>query len=198
MLIYGAGGHAKVVISCLIANGIDVKGVFDDDLSKEFICTIPLTGVYSKYLFDKESIIVAIGNNKLRRTIVESIDHKFGSVLHPSAIIDKSVTISEGTVVLHGSILQADVTIGKHVIINTRVSVDHDCQIGDFVHLAPSVTLCGNVKIGENTFIGAGSVVVPNISIGSNCFIAAGSIVTESIPSRSTARGNPARIIRIK
>ena len=198
MLLYGAGGHAKVVISCLTASGIPVAGIFDDDPSNNCISNISVISGYSKTFLETEAIIVAVGDNKLRKAIVDKVNHKFGLAIHPSTIIDTSVMVSEGTVIMHGSIIQADVILGKHVIINTRASIDHDCQIGDFVHLAPGATLCGNVKIGENTFIGAGTVVVPNISIGSNCFIAAGSVVTENIPDRTTARGNPARIIRTK
>ena len=191
MLIYGAGGHAKVIISCVNASGDSVQAIFDDDLSKKEI-----SKSYDPILFGDKSIIIAIGNNNIRRTIAQKISHHFGNVIHPTAIIDKSVLIEEGTVILHESILQAGTVIAKHVIINTRVSIDHDCHIADFVHIAPGVILCGNVHVGENTFIGAGSIVVPNVTIGNNCFIAAGSVITRSIPDNSIARGNPGRIIK--
>ena len=191
MLIYGAGGHAKVIISCINASGDSVQAIFDDDLSKKEI-----SKSYDPILFGDKSIIIAIGNNNIRRTIAQKISHHFGNVIHPTAIIDKSVLIEEGTVILHESILQAGTVIAKHVIINTRVAIDHDCSIADFVHIGPGVILCGNVHIGENTFIGAGSIVVPNVTIGNNCFIAAGSVITRSIPDNSIARGNPGRIIK--
>ena len=191
MLIYGAGGHAKVIISCINASGDSVQAIFDDDLSKKEI-----SKSYDPILFGDKSIIIAIGNNNIRRTIAQKISHHFGNVIHPTTIIDKSVLIEEGTVILHESILQAGTVIAKHVIINTRVAIDHDCSIADFVHIGPGVILCGNVHIGENTFIGAGSIVVPNVTIGNNCFIAAGSVITRSIPDNSIARGNPGRIIK--
>ncbi len=28
MLLYGAGGHAKVIIDCLLANEIEIAGIF--------------------------------------------------------------------------------------------------------------------------------------------------------------------------
>ncbi|WP_310590319.1 NeuD/PglB/VioB family sugar acetyltransferase [Dyadobacter sp. NIV53] len=198
MLIYGAGGHAKVIISCFNANGEFVKAIFDDDLSKTELSEIAVAGNYDPELFHDEPLIIAIGNNKIRRTIAQKIWHQFGIAVHPTAIADKSAVIGEGTVVLQGSILQADTVIGRHVIINTRVIVEHECKIADFVHLAPGVTLCGNVNIGENTLIGAGSIVVPNISIGSNCLIAAGSVITHNIPDGAIVRGNPGRIIKVK
>lgn len=196
MLIYGAGGHAKVIISCVTASGDSIQAVFDDDVSKKEISKIVISGSYDPILFSDKPIIIAIGDHNIRRKIAQKISHHFGNVIHPTAIIDKSVFIDKGTVVMHGSILQADTVIGKHVIINTHVTIDHDCHIADFVHLAPGVILCGDVHVGENTFIGAGSIVVPNITIGNNCFTAAGSVITQSIPNNSIVRGNPARIIK--
>ena len=196
MILYGAVGYAKVIISIIIANGGNVAAVFDDDPSKIEICQIPVLGKYSQGIHSDKSIVIAIGDNTLRSRIAQKIRHNFANVIHETAIMDKSVQIGEGAVVMHASILQAGTTVGRHVIINTRVSVDHDCSIADFVHLAPGVVLCGDVCVGENTLIGAGSMVVPNITIGNNCHIAAGSVITQNIPDGAIVRGNPGRIIK--
>ncbi|NBB19679.1 acetyltransferase [Runella sp. CRIBMP] len=197
MLLYGASGHAKVIISCLRANRVPISGIFDDDLQKKDLWSIPVIGKYNPD-FDNESLlIIAIGNNQIRRKIASFIQHPFGKVTHPSAIIDESVKISAGSVIFHNVVVQADVSIGKHVIINTSSSVDHDCILGDFVHVAPNATLCGNVRVGEGTLIGAGTIVTPNITIGKNCLIAAGSVITKHIPDYAIVRGNPARVLKI-
>jgi sugar O-acyltransferase (sialic acid O-acetyltransferase NeuD family) len=197
MLLYGASGHAKVIISCLNACGIKVAAIFDDDLSKKELWQAPVVGSYDAQHEVHEPLIIAIGYNHIRQKIAANIAHSFGIVVHPSAIVDDSVKIGEGTVVFHRVVIQADAQIGKHVIINTSASVDHDCIIEDFVHIAPNVALCGNVRIGEGTLIGAGSVVAPNLSIGRNCMIAAGSVVTRNIADNCIVRGNPARIVKI-
>ena len=185
-----------MIISMIIANGGSVAAIFDDDPSKIELCQIPVLGKYSQGIHADKSIVIAVGDNKLRSRIAKKIRHNFVKVIHPTAIIDENVEIGKGSVVMHGSILQTGTTIGHHVIINTRVSVDHDCRIADFVHLAPGVVLCGDVCVGENTLIGAGSMVVPNITIGNNCHIAAGSVITQNIPDGATVRGNPGKIIR--
>lgn len=195
MLIYGAGGHAKVIISILRTNGEEISCIYDDDLAKQKIYGIAVKGIYDASAFPDKKIIIAIGNNRVRRKISGLIHHAFGTVIHPSAIVDQSVKVGVGTCLMHHTVIQADSTIGNHVIINTSVSVDHDCCIGNFVHLAPGVILAGNVKIGENTLIGIGSILAPGLTIGKNCFVAAGSVVTKNIPDGSTVRGNPARII---
>ncbi|CAG5008968.1 Putative acetyltransferase EpsM [Dyadobacter sp. CECT 9275] len=195
MILYGASGHAKVIISCLQAGGLSVTAVFDDDLSKTEISGIKVIGPYQSRAHASEPLIIAIGDNQIRRRIAAGITHTFGIAVHPSALVDKTVIIGEGTVIMHRAVVQADTSLGKHVIINTTASIDHDCRIGDFVHIAPGVVLCGNVQVGENTLIGVGSAVVPNITIGKNCLLTAGCVVTQNVPDGSVVRGNPARIV---
>ena len=196
MLIYGAGGYAKVIIAILKANNEKVTAIFDDDNSKKDLLQIPITGFYKFDFCPNEKLIIAIGNNVIRKSLSEKIGHACGIAIHPSALVDESVQIGEGTCVMQNAVIQIDSKIGKHVIINTSVSVDHDGIIEDFVHLAPGVTLAGNVHIGENTLIGVGSIVAPGIKIGKDCLVSTGSVVTKNIPDGCVIRGNPARIIR--
>lgn len=195
MIIYGAGGHAKVIISCILANQNTIDSIFDDNPDRKEIHGMKVSGFYDSTTFPDQKLIIAIGDNLIRAKIANQMKHAFGITIHPSAIIDKSVQINEGTAILHSAVIQADSVIGRHVIINTSVSVDHDCMIGDFVHLAPGVILSGNVCVGENTLIGAGSIVAPGLMIGKNCFVAAGSVVTKNISDGAIVRGNPARTI---
>lgn len=196
MLLYGASGHAKVILSILEACGQRVTAIFDNDLDKKELGRVPVIGNYRPNYEPASPLIIAIGYNDVRKKLALSIQHTFGTAIHPSALVDASVIVGDGSVVMHGAIVQSGTLVGKHVIVNTGATVDHDCTLGDFVHIAPGVTLCGAVRVGENTLIGAGSVVAPNLTIGANCLIAAGSVVTTPIPQGATVRGNPARIIR--
>ena len=195
MLVYGAGGHASVIISILKANGCDIEAVFDDDVSNKNIINGLMPAAYNPGFLPAERLIIAIGNNNMRRRLSERITHGYGTIIHPSAIIDQLVQVGPGTCVMQGAVIQTDSVIGKHVIINTASSVDHACRIGDFVHIAPGVILGGNVTIGENSLIGIGSIVVPGLSIGKDCLVAAGSVVTKNLPEGAIVRGNPARMI---
>lgn len=197
MLLYGASGHAKVIISCLQANEVSVTGIFDDDPSKKELGLIPVVGSYRYDYESQEQLIISIGANHIRKKVAAFIQHDFGTIIHPSALLDESVKVGEGSVVVHRVVLQADVKIGRHVIINTSVSVDHECIIEDFAHIAPGAILCGNIRVGEGTIIGAGTIVTPNLKIGKHCLIAAGSVITKNIPDFAIVRGNPARIIKI-
>jgi acetyltransferase-like isoleucine patch superfamily enzyme len=53
-----------------------------------------------------------------------------------------------------------------------------------------------DTRIGKRCFIGARSIILPGVEIGDECVVGAGSVVTRSLPPRSMAAGNPARIIR--
>lgn len=197
MILYGASGHAKVIVSCLQAKGLSIVGIFDDDLSKKELGLTPVVGSYHPDYEPHEQLIISIGANHIRQKVATFIQHKFGKVIHPSALVDESVKVGEGTVVLHRAVIQADVQVGRHVIINTTASIDHECMIADFAHIAPGAILCGNVRVGEGTIIGAGTIITPNLTIGKHCLIAAGSVITKNIPDFAIVRGNPARIIKI-
>lgn len=192
MYLYGASGHAKVIIDILKASGIEVKGLVDDNLSINNLLGYSVLHAFT----DLSPVIVSIGNNSLRKKIVDKLSGEFGKAIHPSAIVSDSVLIGDGTVVMQGAIIQSDAKIGKHCIINTGASVDHECIIDDFVHISPHSTLCGNVSVGEGAWVGAGTTIIPGVKIGKWAVIGAGSVVTKDIPDSVLAVGNRCKVIK--
>ena len=192
MYLYGASGHAKVIIDILKARGIEIKALIDDNLDLESLCGYPV--IHSAE--NCSPTIISIGNNAVRQKIANLLNCDFATAIHPSAIISPSAQIAEGSVVMQGAIVQAEAQIGKHCIINTGATVDHEWIIGDYAHISPNATLCGNVQVGEGTQIGAGSVVVPNVKIGKWSLICAGSVVTKDIPDYCIAAGNRCKVLK--
>jgi acetyltransferase-like isoleucine patch superfamily enzyme len=172
MIIFGASGHGKVVLS---ANRKETKFFFDDNPSVTRFRKLPVY-VYDANFEKEETLVVAIGDNRIRQIIVQKIKHIFTTVIAQSSLIDTSVNI------------------GRHTIVNTGATIDHDCSVGDFCHIAPNATLCGDVSVGEGTLIGAGSIIIPGIKIGKWCTIGAGSVVLNDVTDYSTVVGNPGRI----
>lgn len=195
MLIYGAGGHAKVVLSILSARGEPINGIFDDNPSSAAFSEHQILDAYNRRFRPTEELIIAIGNNYDRRRLAGKMIHSFGKAIHPTAIIDPSVHVGSGTVIVHGAIIQPGSCIGSHAIVNTAATIDHDCILEDFIHIGPGATLCGGVHVGECTLVGAGAVVAPQISIGKECVIGAGTVVIRDVPDFAKVIGNPARII---
>lgn len=197
MYLYGASGHAKVIIDILKSNGLSISGIFDDNLQIKQLLEYSVLGKYDPELVKKENIIVSIGNNKLRCNVVEHIISEFGIAIHKTACISEYSSLNIGTVVMQNAVIQASVVIGKHAIINTSAIVEHDCIIEDFVHISPNATVCGNVKVGEGTHVGAGAVIIPGINVGRWSIIGAGSVITRDVPDSVVILGNPGRIIKI-
>lgn len=194
MYLYGAGGHAKVIKEILEAQGVEVEGIIDDNPALNDFMGMPVR----HQMTDVKEVVVSIGYNDVRCKVAERIASqvKFGTAVHPSAIVSPSATLGEGTVVMQGAIIQVETKVGKHCIVNTGASIDHECVLGDYVHVSPHATLCGDVQVGEGTWIGAGAVVIPGVRIGKWCVIGAGSVVLRDVPDGVVAVGNPCKIVK--
>ena len=83
MYLYGASGHAKVIIDILRANNEAVEALFDDNEAVHSLLNYPV--LRSSEV--RGSLIISIGNNGIRRKIAESLHVTFGNAFHPSAII---------------------------------------------------------------------------------------------------------------
>lgn len=199
LYVFGAGGHAKVVISALNANGLKVMGIFDDntELHGKKVMGVPVLGTFNdSRKFNVKKAIIGIGLNSIRQKVSNDYNYNWITVIHPNAVIDPTVTIGKGTAIFPGAVINADAVIGDHVIVNTGTVIEHDCKVGHFSHICPGSVLAGAVQIGESTLIGTGTKVVPGIKIGNLCTLGAGAVVTKNIPDFSTAVGVPAEVIK--
>ncbi len=197
VVVLGAGGHAKVVISTLRAAGYEIEAVFDDDVVKHgtkimgMIVVGPISEAVDRGF---RYGIIGVGQNSARRRIAERIiGLEWVTVVHPRAWVEPTVRLGEGTVVFAGALIQVDTSIGRHAIINTGASLDHDCVVGDFSHIAPGARLAGQVTLDEGVFLGTGGVVIPGKRIGAWTTVGAGSVVVADLPAQVVAMGVPAR-----
>ena len=205
IFVYGASGHAKVVIDIIERQGLhDILFLIDDDraLKGTEFYGYRVFGGKQELLESRDQIfggIVAIGSNRARKCVTAwLVSNGFSliSCIHPSAQIARGVVIESGSVVMAGVIINSDSYIGRNVIVNTQASIDHDCMIGDGVHIAPGATLCGTVTVGSGTFICAGSTIIPNLAIGRNVIIGAGSTVIRDVHHCLLIAGSPARHVK--
>jgi len=191
--LYGASGHAKVVIDILSKNGVKEFILLDDNQKLK-----RLNGYLINYpgeinFSQDDEFLITIGDNKTRERLGKRIDMSFFSAIHPSVTLGAGVSVGQGSVIMAGAVINPDTRIGRHCIINTKASIDHDCCLEDFVHVAPGSTLCGGVTVGEGTLIGAGATVVPNVKIGRWVKVAAGAVIIQDIADNKVVIGVPAR-----
>lgn len=207
IIIFGASGHAKVIIDILrLCGGVLIAGLLDDFKPIGFECAgIPVLGALNDFpaLAAEHldtAMIVAIGDNWRRGQIVERVRTlglmtSFPSAIHPSAQIAADVAIGNGTVVMAGSVVNTGTAIGDFCIVNTRSSLDHDSRMGDYSSLGPGVTTGGNVAIGAYSNIGMGAILLPEVHVGRHTVVGAGALVLKSIPDLMVSYGSPARLI---
>ena len=197
MDVFGASGHAKVIVDVLFSNGIKSITLWDDNESLTTFLGLSLLGNFEAFIKQNSNeYLLAIGNNSVRKKLADRLRETTSFAIHNASVVSNSTKIGIGTVVLANASINADTVIGKHVIVNTNASIDHDCHIADYVHISPNAALAGGITIGEGSQIGIGACVIQGITIGSWCVIGAGTVVIADVPDGCTFVGNPGRIIK--
>ncbi|MBI4915334.1 MAG: acetyltransferase [Acidobacteria bacterium] len=200
VLVLGAGGHAKVVISTLRAAGTCIAHVLDDaegKLGLEILGAVVRGTLSEAANSARPAAIIAIGSNDARKDVASRFPNcRWVTGVHPSAVVDPAASVGAGSVVFAGSVVQPGTRVGSHVIVNTGASIDHDCVVGDFAHIAPGARIAGGVSIGDGAFLGIGCAVVPGVRVGAWATVGAGAVVIRDVPVGATVVGVPARVLR--
>ena len=205
LIIYGAGGLAKVVLdAALKENRYEILGVLDDNaaIHGTQFCGFPVLGG-SEYLTRGElandvQVVLGIGANKVRQKLqaeIGALGFSFARVIHPMAVLGRGVVVQEGVVIMAGVVINADTVVQDHAIVNTGATIDHDGMIKSYAHISPGAHLAGNVSVGERTYLGTGVSVIPGVSIGDDVVVGAGAAVVSDLDNNVTAIGVPASVI---
>lgn len=202
-ILFGAGGHAKVVFDAIQASpGQPAQLIVVDDnpdiVGQDFFGTRVQRGDACEQFADFR-FHVAIGRNDVRQAVFERLRGHGGvpvTVIHPRAQLSQHAWVAEGSFLAAGCVVAPASAVGEGVIINHAAVVDHDCRVGAYSHIAPNVTLGGNVRIGAGVLVGAAAVILPGVSIGDGCTIGAGAVVIADVPASSTLIGVPGRVLQ--
>jgi acetyltransferase EpsM len=197
--LYGASGHAKVILDIIISiEDLEIAFIFDDNPSVTHLRNhLVLNASDYPKEFMRYPLLLSIGDNSIREHLVQRLNPSSFSraLVHSSAHISEEMQLHKGSVIMPMAVISASTKIGQHCILNTGAVIEHDCNLEDFVHVSPNATVCGGVSIGKGTHIGAGAIIIPQIKIGEHCIIGAGTVVINDIPSHSKVVGNPGRIL---
>ena len=201
ILLFGAGGHARVCLEALLDQSKVVVGAISGDGRSIEGLGVPVLGTDAQLAHvvaahEVDAVCVAVGDNAARARIVDVLTtdgHRLATARSRHAIVSPSATVGEGSHLLPGAVINAATTIGRATIVNTNASIDHDCRIGDIVHVAPGVAVGGTVTIGRRAFVGIGARVLPGVTIGEDAVVGAGAVVIGDVPPGATVVGVPAR-----
>lgn len=204
-VMIGSGGHARVLADILrLRGGLELVAVLDDDPRTHggHLGSVEIIG--STALLERRpraatACVAAVGDNHARARIFNlalGLGYHLPSLVHPSAVIARDVSIPDGTIVCAGVIVNPGARLGVNVVLNTGCSVDHDVDIGDHAHLHPGAVLAGGVTVGAYSYIGTNAAVNPYLTVGKRSMIGSGAVVVEDIPDGVVAYGVPARVQR--
>ena len=204
LIVFGAGGHGKVVADVAFQCGWRCAGFVDDRTVSVSGVGLPLRILGDRTWLcnqprDARLVALGIGDNYARKAVANFLNSEgieVATLISPSSVVSPSAQIGSGTVIMPSAVVNAMAIVGEGVIINSGSVVEHDARVGNYVHLSPNSTLGGGVEIGEFSHLGLGASVLPLIRIGCRSILGAGSVVTHAIPDDVTAFGVPARIKR--
>lgn len=101
--------------------------------------------------------------------------------IHPAAQIGSGILFDHAT----------GLVVGETAIIGNNVSILHNVTLGG----TGSEAGMRHPTIGDGVLIGAGAILLGNVKIGDGAKIGSGSLVLIDVPPRTTAVGNPARLV---
>lgn len=207
IVVWGAGGHARVVAQTLHRlRSWEILGFLDDvdaHRAGEPFAGATVLGGHEILPALRErgltSLALGFGDNRARLERWAGLQRQgfeFPVLIDPHALVAEDAVIGEGSYIAAGAIVQPGVRIGAQVIVNTGAVVDHDCVVEDGVHIGPRACLCGHVSVGRGAWIGAGSVVRDRARIGEGAYVGIGALVLSGIADGMLAYGHPAQAIR--
>lgn len=204
VILFGAGGHARVVADIASLSGHEVLAVVVDAGGADGgVPGVPLLrdAAQAARQFPAARWCVCVGDNHARETVVARLAAqvaglRFRALVHPRATLARDARIGDGTVVMAGAVLNPGTAIGLHCIVNTGACIDHDNVLDDFSSVAPGVCTGGNVRVGAGSAIGIGATVRHGVAIGPRTVIGAGSVVLADVPAACVAFGVPCRVVR--
>jgi sugar O-acyltransferase (sialic acid O-acetyltransferase NeuD family) len=205
IVIWGAGGHAKVVAATVRRLGTwQIEG-FIDALAperagqafegasvlggREVLSAVAARGV--------REIALAFGHNAARLALGTELAAQgwhFPPLVDPTAVVADGVALGAGTYVAPAAVINPGASIGAHVIVNTGAIVEHDVELADGVHVCPRACLAGHATVGRGAWVGADAGAVAHQRAGA--FIGIGALVIDDVPDGMLAQGHPARVIR--
>jgi sugar O-acyltransferase (sialic acid O-acetyltransferase NeuD family) len=206
VLVWGAGGHGRVVADVVTAAGHTVVAFVDKTSTADArLGDLPvveesaIASGATPLPHGATAIALGIGDNAARaRALGRLASASTPPFVHPTASVAPSAKVGRGTVVMPLAVINNSAAIGDAVIVNSGAIVEHDCFVGDAAHISPGAVLAGGARVGARAWIGAGAVVIQGVKVGDDVVVGAGAVVIRDVPDGVTVAGVPATVIQSK
>jgi sugar O-acyltransferase (sialic acid O-acetyltransferase NeuD family) len=205
-VIFGAGGHGRVVLDILLsARRYRPVGFLDSNPSLHGRRTdgLPILGGLAALpglaAQGITSATIAIGDNGIRRSIADETEgagFELINAIHPSANLAHNVSLGRNVTIAAGALVCAHCQIGDSAILNTGCIIDHETMVGTAAHVCPGARIAGRVTIESGAFVGIGATLLQCLRIGHDAIIGGGAVVTRDVEPMTTVVGVPARTVK--
>ncbi len=175
LIIVGNGSYARMMkryieltdYGKVIAYTVDEEYIQEDMQDGVKVCSPK--ELKASFPCEDLALIMGIGYKQMGN-IRESMFKKykllgygFENYIHPTAIIEKNVTLGEGNNILEGVILEESVVLGDANLLFGGSIVAHETVLGSFNTLSVRAVVAGCACIGNHCFIGASGVVKDHV-----------------------------------
>ena len=193
LVIIGNGSYAQMMRRYIQLTdfGVTVAYAVDEEYrTKRELDNLPvitLKELKEKFPLEEISLIMGIGYTQMgnvRKRLFEEckrLGYCFSNYVHPTAIVQKNVTLGEGNNVLEGVILEESVIVGNANLFFGGSLVAHESTIGDYNTLSVKAVVAGCTLIGRNCFIGAAATVRDHVRINNYALIGAAAYADEDM-----------------
>lgn len=200
ILVYGGGGHGKMIIELVRGVGeYQIAGIVDDGLpAGEQVLGVTVLGAGEILPVLKErglrmaaNAVGGIGNIPVRLNIFKKLSTAgfvLPTLIHNSAILEPSAELSPGAQVFANAYIGSLARLGFGVIVNTGAIVSHDCMLEDFAIISPGAMLAGEVNIGKGALVGMGVTVNVGVRVGPGARLGNGATVKDDVPEGGIVR----------
>ncbi len=203
VVIFGYGGHGRVIADVFEQNGISVAGFFADEVpdNKTTVDGWKILGNRHEMIKQLQdggvSYFIGIGDNRVREQVTQAIETAVGrppvQCISSRATVSSRSMIGNGVFIAPGAIINIAAELKDGTYVNTGATVDHDCVLEPFSCVQPGAHLAGGVRIGKRTMVGIGASVRQYLTVGDDGIIGGGAMVVKDIAPGKTVLGVPAQ-----
>lgn len=152
--------------------------------------------------FDKDvAFVFAIGSFRtrlIRKDILARLkiaEHRFETLVHPSAKIFSTAKIGNGCIIHYGSVVFNHSIVHSFSIVSANCVIGVSNVLGTGCLLGSNITTTTGVKIGSFAFVGSSVSIGEFVEVGPGAQIGMGSLLLKDITPGSFVLGNPPRLL---
>ncbi|MCG2643560.1 MULTISPECIES: acetyltransferase [Bradyrhizobium] len=205
-VVLGGPGDGLVVAEALhhaarAGHAVELVGFLNDVLPPgEILQGVPVLGRFEDWRKLDNDILFSPAVQKVkdmqarvaRINSLEIPEERWGTVVHPSAVVSSDVVIGPGAFVASCATVQPESRIGRFASLRAGAMLGHHCVVEDHGYVGPNATMCGRSTVGFGAHLGPGSVLLDSKKLGEFSVVGIAAAVTKDVPDRWVVFGNPA------